>query len=425
VNADIDRFTRSSVRAPVPTGWFEKQSVTLLSPDGQANVIASREPLDPTIDTGRYAAVQGDLLRKEFPGYREHAFTVVALGAGPAYMRHFSWTPPDGVAVVQQQIYFTRPGTGYTATATTPHASAERFAALFDEVLRRLEFDTAPEPATAPAPFAAAPVPACTVTLSLPPDGMPPPLAREVPGAVDRLVVAATDALAGTPGLFGLGGASRPVDAWDLAALRQECDRLLALDGAVERVLSWGDAAAAEGGPASAAWTEARATGSTPPPDLVWATSALLVDLADAGSRGGTPEAGLAGVLDRVTRQLPEPDAGWSGYASAVRRHPRYHLLATLEKRSGHLLWSGDGEARARWNGPVSHFALPIPLPLARRIADLLRWFDALGEGLAVPSFQSPWNAFLSEYRALVPEIRAALGPAYVVEDRIAPDRTG
>ena len=113
----MNGFSRSTVRAPVPSGWFEKHSVTLLAPDGQANVIASREPLDPSIDTARYASVQGELLRREFPGFHEHAFTLVPLSAGPAYLRLFSWTPPDGVAVVQQQVYFARDGAGYTATS--------------------------------------------------------------------------------------------------------------------------------------------------------------------------------------------------------------------------------------------------------------------------------------------------------------------
>jgi hypothetical protein len=412
VTVPMNGFSRSTVRAPVPSGWFEKHSVTLLAPDGQANVIASREPLDPSIDTERYASVQGELLRKEFPGYREHAFTVVPLSVGPAYLRLFSWTPPDGVAVVQQQVYFARGGAGYTATATAPQHAAERFTALFDEVLRRLEFDTGPPAqAAAPPPFAA-PVerPACAVALDLPPDGMPPPLAREVPGAVDRLMVAATDAVDGTRGLLGPGGAARPVDAWDLAVLRQECDRLLGQEGAVERVQRWADAAGA--GP----------TGE--PAGLVWTTAARLVDLAAAARDDGAPEAGLAAVLDGVTRHLPEPDAGWAGYASAPARHPRYRLVAKLDPGSGHLLWSGDQRTSARWDYPVDHFDLPIPLALAQEVDRLLRQYDATNPDLAgpaVPSVQSSWNAFLMGYRAVLPQLRSALGPAYAIDDRIAP----
>jgi hypothetical protein len=316
----MNGFSRSTVRCPVPDGWFEKQSVTLLAPDGQANVIASREPLDPSMDTEHYASVQGDLLRKEFPGYREHAFTLVPLSAGPAYLRLFSWTPPDGVAVVQQQVYFARGGAGYTATATAPQHAAERFTALFDQVLRRLEFDAGPPAqAAAPPPFAA-PVerPACAVALDLPPDGMPPPLAREVPGAVDRLLVAATDALDGSPDLFGPRGGTRPVDAWDLAVLRQECDRLLGQEGAADRVQRWADAAAAA---CVRAGLSREAPRSATPEELVRTTAAMLVDLASAARHDGAPEAGLAAVLDGGTRPLPEPDAGGVGYATAPAPH--------------------------------------------------------------------------------------------------------
>ena len=63
---------RPRLRAEVPETWFAKESVTFLAPDGQANVIASSEPLDPSIDTERYASTQGDLLAKEFPGYEQH-----------------------------------------------------------------------------------------------------------------------------------------------------------------------------------------------------------------------------------------------------------------------------------------------------------------------------------------------------------------
>ena len=408
----MNGFSRSTVRAPVPSGWFEKHSVTLLAPDGQANVIASREPLDPSIDTERYASVQGELLRKEFPGYREHAFTLVLLSAGPAYLRLFSWTPPDGVAVVQQQVYLARAGEGYTATATAPQHAAERFTALFDEVLRRLVFDAGGLPAQVAPPPLAPPVerPPCAVALDLPPDGMPPPLARELSGAVDRLLVAATDALEGTPGLFDSDGARQPVDAWDLAVLRQECDRLLGQEGAVERAQRWADAAGA--GPAGE------------PADLVWATASRLVGLAAAARDDGQPEAGLAAVLDGVTRQLPDPDAGWAGYASAPARHPRYRLVTKLDPGSGHLLWSGDPRTTARWDYPVDHFDLPIPLALAQEVDRLLRQYDATNPDLAgpaVPSVQSSWNAFLMGYRAVIPQLRVTLGPAYVVDDRIAP----
>ncbi len=112
---------RGELTAALPGDWFAKESTTLLAPDGQANVIASSEPLDPSIDTDRYASVQGDLLRGEFPGYEEKSFDRIEIfGGRSGYMRHFQWTPPDGVPVVQLQLYYAENGRGYTATATTP-----------------------------------------------------------------------------------------------------------------------------------------------------------------------------------------------------------------------------------------------------------------------------------------------------------------
>ncbi len=116
----MSRF-RPQISAWLPDGWFAKESITLLAPDGQANVIVSSEPLDPSIDSYRYAEVQGTLLRQEFPGYRELVFEPTEmLGGRRGYLRRFEWKPPDGVPVTQLQMYYTEHGRGYTATATTP-----------------------------------------------------------------------------------------------------------------------------------------------------------------------------------------------------------------------------------------------------------------------------------------------------------------
>lgn len=48
----LQRF-KPQLTAPLPEGWFAKESITLLAPDGQANVIASSEPLDRTISAMR------------------------------------------------------------------------------------------------------------------------------------------------------------------------------------------------------------------------------------------------------------------------------------------------------------------------------------------------------------------------------------
>ena len=78
-----------------PADWFVKESITLLAPTGQANVIVSSEPLDPTLTSSQYASTQGELLRREFPGYVEHRFDESTVFGMFGYLRQFEWTPPD------------------------------------------------------------------------------------------------------------------------------------------------------------------------------------------------------------------------------------------------------------------------------------------------------------------------------------------
>jgi hypothetical protein len=114
---------RPTLSAIPPHGWFVKESITLLAPDGQANVIVSSEPIDPSLDSAQYAMIQGQLLAAQFPRYVEHDFVPVPLlGRYDGFVREFSWTPPDGVRVTQIQFYCAATGRGYTGTATTPAA---------------------------------------------------------------------------------------------------------------------------------------------------------------------------------------------------------------------------------------------------------------------------------------------------------------
>lgn len=137
---DAGRFT-AGFSVACSDGWFAKESVTVLAPDGQANVIASTEPLDPTIGSEDYARIQGDLLRTEFPRYVEHAFTpALVFGGRPGFVRRFSWTPPDGVSVTQIQLYHAQGGRGFTATATTPSTQFERHEPALRRILASLAY---------------------------------------------------------------------------------------------------------------------------------------------------------------------------------------------------------------------------------------------------------------------------------------------
>jgi hypothetical protein len=138
----LARVFTPQLRASLPEGWFAKESMTLLAPDGQANVIASSEPLDTSITAQRYAEIQGELLVKEFSGFRELRFQrTLILGGRPGYLRQFEWTPEDGVPVTQIQLYYAANGRGYTATATTPSSQFPRFERQLGEILADLALD--------------------------------------------------------------------------------------------------------------------------------------------------------------------------------------------------------------------------------------------------------------------------------------------
>lgn len=127
-----------SLSVELPDGWFAKETIALLAPDGQANVIVMSEPLDPRTDAATYAANQGERLRV-FAKYEEHSFEpVTVLGDKSGFVRRFSWTPPDGERVYQVEIYYAWDGRGYTATATTPATQQHRYDAVLRTVLSSL-----------------------------------------------------------------------------------------------------------------------------------------------------------------------------------------------------------------------------------------------------------------------------------------------
>lgn len=127
---------QSRLMVSYPKAWFVKESFTLLSPDGQANVIISSEPLSQGITSSQYALTQGELLAREFPRYRELSFEpAVVFDWGPGYVRHFSWVPPDGVEVTQIQCYYVEKARGYTATATAPSTAFPSYEALLRTLL--------------------------------------------------------------------------------------------------------------------------------------------------------------------------------------------------------------------------------------------------------------------------------------------------
>jgi hypothetical protein len=133
-------LVRSTICVSKPVDWFARESLTLLAPDGGANVIVSSEPLDPTIDSGAYAHIQGELLRTEFPEYREHSFESRQVFSGrPGFLRRFSWQPANEEPVTQIQLYFAEGGRGYTATATSPTDDFPDYELVLLELLNSLQ----------------------------------------------------------------------------------------------------------------------------------------------------------------------------------------------------------------------------------------------------------------------------------------------
>jgi hypothetical protein len=404
-------WTDSRLRVQVPAGWAVKESFTVLSPDGQANIIVSREPLAPDLTTEQYAEIQHGLLRREFPGFEQHDLSEVTLAYGPALLRTFSWTPSGGAPVTQRQLYFAVDGTGYTATATAASSEFVRFGPLFDRVLRSLEL-TVPAGPAVPSPPPTPP----------PPPPPPPPLVPvavdPLSVAVDRVLVAATDVVAAR---------SRPA-----AGSAEDDDDHRAVEAALGgigtrrpgRPWPWQDGEDVEARIRAriAEWSEL--VGGTPPPatavaDLVWWTAGQVVSAAL--SRGTDGRIRLAEALGTVLHRLDPVGGVWDAEvaAPAVWRPRRYVLATVLDRGSGRFLRTAGEAAARRWGPTVEAAELPIPANMVDDVGTLLRRFDAGFEwrpGDPIP-VRDPRDAFADGYRFLLGRLRAVLGPAYEVQD--------
>jgi hypothetical protein len=121
IDTEPNRFN-GSLSCAVPDGWTVRESLTILAPDGEANVIASSEPIDDALSTERYADSQGVQLRDEFSNYKELSYgPEKMLGGFDCYIRRFESSPRDhpGDRITQIQVYHVAAGRGYVLTATT------------------------------------------------------------------------------------------------------------------------------------------------------------------------------------------------------------------------------------------------------------------------------------------------------------------
>jgi hypothetical protein len=130
-----------ALRGVLFDGWSSQESITLLAPDGQANVIASAEALSSAMAAQEFAE---SLLKglRAFDGYQTLDFGPrLVFGGRPGYTRTFSWQPQEGGRVTQIQLYYAEAARGYTATATTPSSEFDRYEDQLRECLDHLVLD--------------------------------------------------------------------------------------------------------------------------------------------------------------------------------------------------------------------------------------------------------------------------------------------
>jgi hypothetical protein len=127
----------SQVALPLPDGWVGRETIAVQSPDGQANVIASSEPVAPETTGEEYAELVGrSLTEQELPGYRELSFE--RADEGDHWLRTYEWEPAESPSITQTQLYYVDDGRGYTVTATMATSERPRFELQLDLLLRSL-----------------------------------------------------------------------------------------------------------------------------------------------------------------------------------------------------------------------------------------------------------------------------------------------
>jgi hypothetical protein len=133
---------KPKLTAMLPDGWIGRESITLLAPTGNANVIASSDEVNPTLNTKDYADAQVAQARAEFPGYRQLMLKEFRVFGGlPGYIHQFEWESDKGT-VRQTQLYYVANGTVWYATATATSIAYEQVQGQLLEVLSGLSGPT-------------------------------------------------------------------------------------------------------------------------------------------------------------------------------------------------------------------------------------------------------------------------------------------
>lgn len=125
----------SRISVTLPEGWLWCDSLQLVSPDGDAQIRATTEPLPDNVGLADFVQQRGDLLRRDCPGFEEHRLEPVVLRGGvPGSLREYSWNPEEGQRVRQLQVHAQVGARVVTATATDS-SDATRLARLLDTLL--------------------------------------------------------------------------------------------------------------------------------------------------------------------------------------------------------------------------------------------------------------------------------------------------
>ena len=382
---------------------------------------------------------------------------VTVPGVDEAWMRRFDWQPSGRGRTLTTVVVGTTAGEGFSFVVEVPFAG-EHVLLDPDEILAMVSVrpPAPPRPLPAPPPLDLPPPPPPRPVTTVPPpwqdpygsgssswpsslpSSVPPlpsapqraigPRDRYLDAAVDRLLVAAVDA---SDGARITGPQQQPAWASEKAAVEAALQAILGR--------AWGPPLPWHGRPDVEALVWARVErwrgsaelllGSSiwgraaDLPTQLWLTASRVSDLAVESRQDRTIEhGGLAEAMQRVRRVLEEPDAAWDDSLFTVQagRTPRYRFRAFFDPGSGHLLWAASTDAHARWDYPVDHYDLPVPLRVAHWVQSLLDRHDAHNPHLSRdrrPFTLPEWQAFTAEYAACVDELRRALGPAYVVDD--------
>jgi hypothetical protein len=445
-------------------GWHDREELQISTSAVLAHV--TLEPLSPGTDLpGWTDVVFGRALflrnRRQL-GHR----AVSVRGVDEACSITFDWQPSGRGRVLTTVVTGTAGRCGFSLLVEVPLERSDR---LLDpgDVLALVAVRPAPAaPPLAPSrhtivipapPVVPVPLPSVpsTVEFTLPP--VPParrtshgwgaprlhgPRDRYLDAAVDRVMVAAIDIADADPD--GPTVPPPPVPgqlagptANDVAAVRAVLDAILMRGWgpplpwhgrmdvealALARVGRWRRIA-------NLLVAATRPTPGTVLDDEVWVTARLVATAAAEAREDRVDErSGLTGVLDRVRRGLEDPDGAWDDSLATVlvARPPRYRFKTGFDGGTGHVLWAVNAETRTRWDYPVDHFDLPVPLPVARHVQELIERYDLDHPDLDHPDVgrethrftTAEFGAFRDDYLMTVDELRRTLGPAYAVEER-------